>query len=114
MRFEDAMTAHYEGKSSPIDPGILDPDFDICIRARAAMSQPCFWMQSNFGFEAGIPLPQACWMGHILRIAFGPLWFCEVVGNTYHQLENRIARKLGFNHAGDIYSFNDTNSHEDV
>src|SRR5688572_9165560 len=114
MRYQDALVAFHENQSRPIDPGILDPDFDLCIRARAAMSQPCFWMKENFGFEGGIPTPQACWMGHILRVAFGPNWFSEIESQAQHAFEDRIAHKLGFENCGEIYCFNDSNTHEAV
>lgn len=117
MRFEDAIAEHYQGKSSPIDPGLLDKDFDICIKARAAMTQPCTFLAGEFcgafTSQFGKYIEVACWGGHLLQAA-GERPGKYLLTTYQCVLLNRIAKKLGFVTRSDIYTFNDTHSHPEV
>lgn len=120
MKYEDVMAEAYQGKSSPIDPGLLDSDFDICIKARANMTRPCFCTQETFFSTFTDPFGQkreaACWMGHILKAAnAGGINGLEVPGeDDVGAFVNRISQKLGFISEIALYNFNDRNPHSTV
>lgn len=109
-------------QSIPADPGITDPDFDICIIARANMTAPCAWAVQwfcdwNDDVEGQL---RSCWGGHILRALGG---YADGPNSGYTSAQsnamNRIACKLGFDDGmgygqGNLYTFNDTHSHAEV
>ncbi len=99
-------------KARPAD--IDDPDFDACIAARQAMTQPCFWTIRNFTKQGGWePYTRSCWGGHLLR-ALGYANSSNQWPDSYHEDLERLSKKLGFEIAPHVFEFNDSHSHAQV
>lgn len=117
-RLAAAVDLSMEGQSRPLDPGVTDPDFDVCVVARQQMTDPCGWTTESF---CRVMLPRwrmmSCWGGHILR-ALGAsrsdlVDFNQIPRGIRVRFDD-IARKLGFSDLREIYQFNDRNLHRDV
>jgi hypothetical protein len=89
-----------------------DPDFDACIAAREAMTQPCFCI-TEFYCDRATDFVRSCWGGHILR-AMGYSDYSQEWPSSYLGDMNRIAKKLGFSGEWELFNYNDANFHAQV